>query len=43
MLRYEAYYGRQLYGAMDQLGRLQRQRRGESAPPPLNLNLGLRA
>ena len=31
---------RQLYRAMDQLERLQRQRRGETVPPPLNINLG---
>jgi hypothetical protein len=40
LLRYEAHLDRQLYRAMDQLERLQRQRRGEEVPPPLNINLG---
>jgi hypothetical protein len=40
LLRYEAHLERQLYRAMDQLERLQRQRRGENVPPPLNINLG---
>jgi hypothetical protein len=40
LLRYEAHLDRQLYRAMDQLERLQRQRRGETVPPPLNVNLG---
>jgi len=39
LLRYEAHLDRQLYRAMDQLERLQRQRRGETVPPPLNINL----
>jgi hypothetical protein len=39
LLRYEAHLNRQLYRAMDQLERLQRQRRGEKVPPPLNINL----
>ena len=39
LLRYEAHLDRQLYRAMDQLERLQRQRRGEAVPPPLNINL----
>jgi hypothetical protein len=39
LLRYEAQLDRQLYRAMDQLERLQRQRRGENVPPPLNINL----
>jgi hypothetical protein len=39
---YEAHLDRQLYRAMDQLERLQRQRRGEEVPPPLNINLGRR-
>jgi hypothetical protein len=43
LLRYEAHLDRQLYRAMDQLERLQRQRRGENVPPPLNVNLGRRA
>jgi hypothetical protein len=34
ILRYESHLDRQLYRAMDQLERLQRQRRGESVPPP---------
>ena len=42
LVRYEAHLDRQLYRAMDQLERLQRQRRGESVPPPLNVNLGRR-
>ena len=33
LLRYEAHLDRQLYRAMDQLERLQRQRRGENVPP----------
>ena len=40
LLRYEAHLDRQLYRAMDQLERLQRQRRGEAVLPPLNINLG---
>jgi hypothetical protein len=40
LLRYEAHVDKQLYRAMDQLERLQRQRRGENVPPPLNINLG---
>jgi hypothetical protein len=43
LLRYEAHIDRQLYRAMDQLERLQRQRKGENVPPPLNVNLGRRA
>jgi hypothetical protein len=39
LLRYEAHLDRQLYRAMDQLERLQRRRRGENVPPPLNINL----
>jgi len=42
LLRYETHLDRQLYRAMDQLERLQRQRRGENVPPPLNINLGRR-
>lgn len=42
LLRYEAHLDRQLYRAMDQLERLQRQRRGENVPPRLNVNLGRR-
>jgi len=42
LLRYEAHLDRQLYRAMDQLVRLQRQRRGENVPPPLNITLGKR-
>jgi hypothetical protein len=42
VLRYEAHLDRQLYRAMDQLERLQRRRRGENVPPPLNINLGKR-
>lgn len=40
LLRYESHLDRQLYRAMDQLERLQRQRRGEAVLPPLNINLG---
>lgn len=43
LLRYEAHLDRQLYRAMDQLERLQRRRRGENVPPPLNINLGRKA
>jgi hypothetical protein len=43
LLRYEAHLDRQLYRAMDQLERVQRQRRGENVPPPLNINLGKRS
>ena len=43
MLRYEAHVDRQLYRAMDQLERLQRRRKGENVPPPLNVNLGRRS
>jgi len=43
LLRYEAHLDRQLYRAMDQLERIQRQRRGENVPPPLNINLGKRS
>ena len=39
LLRYEAHLDRQLYRAMDQLERLQRQRKGEKVPPPVNINL----
>ncbi|MBZ5652885.1 MAG: hypothetical protein LAO18_20645 [Acidobacteriia bacterium] len=39
LLRYEAHLDRQLYRAMDQLERLQRQRKGENVLPPLNINL----
>jgi hypothetical protein len=42
LLRYEAHLDRQLYRAMDQLERLQRQRKGEIVPPPLNINLSNR-
>jgi len=42
LIRYESHLDRQLYRAMDQLERLQRQRRGESVPPPVNVNLGTR-
>lgn len=42
LIRYEAHLDRQLYRAMDQLDRLQRQRRGENVPPPVNVNLSRR-
>ena len=40
ILRYETHLDRQLYRAMDQLERLQRRRKGEFVPPPLNVNWG---
>jgi hypothetical protein len=43
LLRYEAHLDRQLYRAMDQLERVQRQRGGENVPPPLTINLGKRS
>jgi hypothetical protein len=42
LIRYEAHLDRQLYRAMDELERQQRRRKGESVPPPLNVNLGRR-
>jgi hypothetical protein len=42
LLHYEAQIDRQLYRAMDELERLQRQRKGENVPPPLNVNLSRR-
>jgi DNA polymerase II large subunit len=43
LLRYEAHVDRRLSRTMDQLERLQRQRKGENVPPPLNINLGRRS
>jgi hypothetical protein len=43
LLRYEAHLDRQLYRAMDELERLQRRRRGETVPPPFNINVGRRS
>jgi hypothetical protein len=43
LLRYESQLDRELYRAMDQLERLQRQRKGENVPPPLNVNLTRRS
>ncbi len=40
ILRYETHLDRQLYRAMDQLERMQRQRKSDNVPPPLNVNLG---
>ncbi len=40
ILRYEAHLDRQFYRAIDQLERLQRRRKGESVPPPLQHRLG---
>jgi len=40
ILRYETHLDRQLYRAKDQLERLQRRRKGENVPPPLNFNRG---
>jgi len=37
--RYETKLERQLYRAMNQLERLQRQRLGESIPPPVSLEV----
>jgi hypothetical protein len=39
IMRYEAHLDRQLQRTMDQLERLQRQRRGDKVPPPLNISL----
>lgn len=39
ILRYETTIERQLYRAIDQLERLQRSRRGEAVPPPINVQL----
>lgn len=39
ILRYETTIERQLYRAMNQLERLQRQRRGEVVPPPISVEL----
>jgi len=39
LLRYENHFERQVYRAMDELERIQRRRRGESVPAPLNINL----
>jgi hypothetical protein len=41
--RYEAHLDRQLYRAMGELERLQRRRRGEAVPPPVNINVGRRS
>lgn len=43
LLRYETHLDRLLYRAMDELERLQRRRKGENVPPPLNVNLGRRS
>jgi len=43
LLRYEAHLDRHLDRAMDQLERLQRRRKGEIVPPPLNINFGKRS
>lgn len=40
ILRYETTIERQLYRAVDQLERIQRTRRGEAVPPPLNVQVG---
>ncbi len=39
ILRYETTINSQLYQAINQLERLQRQRKGELVPPPLNLQV----
>jgi len=36
VIRYGSYVEKQLYRAIKELERLQRQRKGENAPPPLN-------
>lgn len=43
ILRYEPMLQRQLYRAIDQLERLQRQRKGEAVPAPVNAHLTLEA
>jgi CRISPR/Cas system-associated endonuclease Cas1 len=39
LLRYEAHFDRQLYRALDELEHLQRRRKGENVPPPLNVTI----
>jgi len=39
LLRYETTFERQFYKALDQIERMQRARRGEVVPPPINLNI----
>ena len=39
LLRYETTLERQLYRAMDQLERLQRQRCGQAVPPPITIDV----
>lgn len=39
LLRYETTFERQFYRALDQLERHQRLRKGETIPPPINLNV----
>ena len=39
MMRYETKLERQIYRAMNQLERLQRQRLGEIIPPPLTVEV----
>ncbi len=41
LLRYESAIERQLYKALDQLERLQRQRKGDYVPPPVQLGVSL--
>ncbi len=41
VMRYEAHLDRQPYGAIGQLERLQRQRRGDIVPAPVQLDLTL--
>lgn len=43
LLRYETAIERQLYKAINQLERLQRQRSGEPVPPPINVDVSLTA
>ena len=39
ILRYETAIERQMYRAINQLERMQRQRRGEYTPPPISIDL----
>ena len=39
IIRYESSIERQLYRALNQLERLQRQRAGDNVPPPINVEV----
>jgi len=41
LLKYEGTIEKQFYKAIDQLERLQRRRRGDSVPPPVNVDLNI--